>query len=102
MGGSLVSASLSCLANSASVFNNFAVAMQLLNRSQEIARSMVEPTHSECFSSPILKLFSGELEGAVTSQPCFGSVTRKSSQNSAEPFMIGQAFRRYSRSPPKA
>src|SRR5689334_11354325 len=68
--------------------------------------SIVDPMHIECFSSPTLKLFSGEVDGAVTRRgresALFGRATRKSSRNSAEPFMIGQAFFRYSRSPPKA
>ena len=33
--------------------------------------------------------FSGEVEGLVTSQPCFGCGTRKSRKNSAAPFRTG-------------
>ena len=37
----------------------------------------------------MMNVFSGEFDGAVTSQPVFGSVISMSRKNSAEPFMIG-------------
>ena len=36
-----------------------------------------------------MRVFSGESEGLVTSQPCFGSATSVSRKNCAEPFISG-------------
>jgi hypothetical protein len=60
--------------------------MQAVNRSRMIAWSMVGPATRD---EPWPWLFSGEIDGLVTSLPDLGSTTRASRKNRAEPRISG-------------
>ena len=66
-----------------------AAAIVLENRSKTIWLSIVAPLTTAWWIPAFAGVFSGEIDGTQTSQPCSGSSVRKSRKNSQAPFITG-------------